>query len=94
MKEWEARLRRVSAPFAEDSLIFRSNVSLSVEVDNRYYVNSEGTNLATGELRCRLFIQAMTKADDGWNCPCMRATSRARSTDCQTKGSSSPMCAR
>ena len=68
-KEWEARLRRVSAPFAEDPLIFRSSVSLSVEVDNRYYVNSEGTNLATGELRCRLFIQAMTKADDGMELP-------------------------
>jgi predicted Zn-dependent protease len=68
-KEWEARLRRVSAPFAEDPLIFRSSVSLSVEVDNRYYVNSEGTNLATGELQCRLFIQAMTKADDGMELP-------------------------
>src|SRR5882672_3530899 len=68
-KEWEARLRRVSAPFAEDPLIFLSNVSLSVEVDNRYYVNSEGTNLATGELQCRLFIQAMTKADDGMELP-------------------------
>ena len=68
-KEWEARLRRVSAPFAEDPLIFASNVSLSVEADNRYYVNSEGTNLATGQLGCRLFIQAMTKADDGMELP-------------------------
>jgi predicted Zn-dependent protease len=69
MKEWEARLRRVSAPFAEDALIFDSNVSLSVEADNRYYVNSEGTSLVTGELGCRLFIQAMTKADDGMELP-------------------------
>jgi TldD protein len=68
-KEWEARLRRVSAPFAEDPLIFASSVSLSVEADNRYYVNSEGANLATGAVQCRLFIQAMTKADDGMELP-------------------------
>ena len=34
-KAWEARLRRLSAPFAEDPLIFDSDVSLTVESDNR-----------------------------------------------------------
>ena len=68
-KEWEERLRRVSAPFADDPLIFRSDVSLSVESGNRYYVNSEGARVATGEVACRLFIQAVTKADDGMELP-------------------------
>jgi predicted Zn-dependent protease len=66
---WEARLRRVSAPFGDDPLVFRSEVSLSVESDNRYYVNSEGSRVATGDLSCRLFIEAVTKADDGMELP-------------------------
>ena len=68
-KAWEARLRRISAPFADEPLVFRSDVSLSVESDNRYYVNSEGTQVATGDVACRLFIQAVTKADDGMELP-------------------------
>ena len=68
-KAWEARLRRISAPFADQPLVFRSEVSLSVESDNRYYVNSEGSQVATGDVAFRLFIQAVTKADDGMELP-------------------------
>jgi TldD protein len=68
-KAWEARLRRISAPFAEDPLVFRSDVSLSADSDNRYYTNSEGTQVVTGDVACRLFIQAVTKADDGMELP-------------------------
>ena len=68
-KAWEARLRRISAPFADDPFVFDSDVSLSVESDNRYYTNSEGSQVATGDVSCRLFIQAMTKADDGMELP-------------------------
>lgn len=68
-KAWEARLRRVSAPFADQPFVFRSEVSLSVEADNRYYVNSEGSQVATGDVAFRLFIQAVTKADDGMELP-------------------------
>jgi predicted Zn-dependent protease len=66
---WEDRLRRISAPFAEDPLLFRSDVSLSIEATNRYYTNSEGSRIATGELFCRLFIQGATKAADGMELP-------------------------
>ena len=68
-RTWESRLRRVSAPFSEDPLIFNASVSLSVRAQNRYYANSEGTQLATGDLQYRLFIQAATKADDGMELP-------------------------
>jgi len=68
-KAWEARLRRISAPFADDPLVFGSDVSLSIESDNRYYTNSEGSQVATGDVSCRLFIQAVTKADDGMELP-------------------------
>lgn len=66
---WEGRLRRISAPFAEDPLVFRSDVSLSISSDNRYYTNSEGSQVASGDVSWRLFIQAMTKADDGMDLP-------------------------
>jgi TldD protein len=66
---WEGRLRRISAPFAEDPRIFGGAVSLSVRATNRYYTNSEGSQLVTGDLQYRLFIQAVTKADDGMELP-------------------------
>jgi predicted Zn-dependent protease len=68
-KQWEARLRRISAPFAGDPLIFRSDVTLTIEGGNRYFASSEGSEILTGDLGCRLFIQAMTKADDGMELP-------------------------
>jgi predicted Zn-dependent protease len=69
VRTWEARLRRVSAPFAEDPLIFDSSVSLTARANNRFYTNTEGTQIATGELQYRLFVSASTKADDGMELP-------------------------
>ncbi len=66
---WEARLRRVSAVFGEDPSVLRSQVSLSVEADNRYYVNSEGSQIVTGDVGARIFIQGVTKAEDGMELP-------------------------
>ena len=68
-KAWEARLRRVSALFSEDPLILRSNLSLTIEADNRYYTNSEGSLIATGDVGARIFIQGVTKAEDGMELP-------------------------
>ncbi|MGE3841911.1 MAG: metallopeptidase TldD-related protein [Vicinamibacterales bacterium] len=66
---WEARLRRVSAPFASDALILRSEVSLQVDATTRYYTDTEGAQVQTSELGYRLFIQGLTKADDGMELP-------------------------
>ncbi len=68
-RSWEARLRRVSAVFSEDPLVLRSQVSIAVEADNRYYVNSEGSQIVTGDVGCRIFIQGVTKAEDGMELP-------------------------
>jgi TldD protein len=68
-KTWEARLRRVSAVFSTDPQILRSNVSLTIEADNRYYTNSEGSLIATGDVGARIFIQGVTKAVDGMELP-------------------------
>jgi predicted Zn-dependent protease len=68
-RAWEARLRRVSAVFSEDPLVLRSQVSLLMEADNRYYVNSEGSQIVTGDVGGRIFIQGVTKAEDGMELP-------------------------
>ena len=68
-KAWEARLRRISALFADDPLLFDGSVSLTARAGNRYLTTSEGTRIATGDLQFRLFIQASTKADDGMELP-------------------------
>jgi predicted Zn-dependent protease len=67
--QWEARLRRVSAVFADDPLIFGGSVSLTVRASNRYYTSSEGSRIATSDLQYRIFIQGVTKADDGMELP-------------------------
>jgi predicted Zn-dependent protease len=79
-REWESRLRRISAPFAEDPLIFQSDVALTVDADNRYLVTSEGSRIATGHVHCRIFIQAVTKATDGMDLP-LYASYFSRSLD-------------
>lgn len=79
-RTWEPRVRRLSAPFAEDPLIFNGTVSLTARATNRYYTNSEGTQLATGDVQYRLFIQASTKAADGMELP-LYSSYFARSLD-------------
>lgn len=66
---WEARVRKVSAIFAEDPLILRSQVSVTVAAVNRHYVNSEGSRISSGEVQCRVFLQGVTKAEDGMELP-------------------------
>jgi predicted Zn-dependent protease len=68
-RAWEARLRRVSAVFAEDPLVFDGSISLTARAVNRYYTNTEGSRLAPGDVQYRLFIQAFTKAGDGMELP-------------------------
>jgi predicted Zn-dependent protease len=66
---WEATLRRVSAVFAADPRILQGEVALSIEATTRYMISTEGSRLLTGDLACRLSIQAQTKADDGMDLP-------------------------
>jgi predicted Zn-dependent protease len=68
-KTWEARLRRVSALFADDPLIFDGSASLTARATNRYFTNSEGSRIADSDLEYRIFVQATTKAPDGMELP-------------------------
>ena len=75
---WKARLRRLSALFADDPLILQGDVTLSAEANNRYFVNTEGSLILTGDTAFRLMVQAQTKAADGMELP-VYATYYARS---------------
>ncbi len=73
--DWEDRVRRYSAPFAEHSEFLRASASLTAGTDTRWFVNSEGSRIQTSETRYRLFVSAMTKADDGMELPLYKSYS-------------------
>ena len=65
----EEKVRRYTAPFAENPRIYAAQASITVGVETRWYVNSEGTLLQTSAPNCRITISATTKADDGMDLP-------------------------
>ena len=70
---WEGRLRRISAPFGEQPFVLTSDATLSVETTRRYFVSSEGSQIATSDTTARLMIAATTKAVDGMELPLYRS---------------------
>ena len=73
--DWEDRVRRYSAPFALHGEFLRASASLTAGTDTRWFVNSEGSEIQTSETRYRLFVSAMTKADDGMELPLYKSYS-------------------
>ena len=73
--DWENRVRRYSAPFAEHGEFLQASASLAAGTDTRWFVNSEGSEIQTSETRYRLFVSAMTKADDGMELPLYKSYS-------------------
>lgn len=64
-KEWEPRLREASQALAADPRVLESNVVLLVNVDNRSFVNSEGSKVQASHTRLRIMLSATAQADDG-----------------------------
>ncbi len=69
VRQWEQRLRTITAPFKDDPAVYLADADMSVSADTRYYVNTEGTQLLVGDTTCRLSVQALTKAADGMELP-------------------------
>lgn len=70
---WNGILRRVSARFANDTRIYGARAFFQSDVNVKYYVNSEGSEIVSCEPIVKLFITASTKADDGMNLPLYRS---------------------
>jgi len=63
--DWRDRVKQYSALLNEYPEIYRSQVSLSAEARNRFFVNSEGTVIQSGRTHWDLSIYASTTAEDG-----------------------------
>ncbi|MGA2298086.1 MAG: TldD/PmbA family protein [FCB group bacterium] len=68
-KSWEERLRKLSALFANEDWLYNGSVSLNVDVQTKYYLNSDGEEIEQSNSHARVFLSASTKATDGMNLP-------------------------
>ena len=68
-KPWEEKLKKFSAIFKENRDIISSSVSFSVELTNKYFADTEGTEIFENRLCYYLYVNASAKADDGMDLP-------------------------
>ena len=66
---WEAKVRAYTAPFAKYGDIYDASANLVADVETRWYVNSDGSEIALSRPFYHLFLRAQTKADDGMDLP-------------------------
>ena len=66
---WEEKIRKYTAPFAAYGDIYEANAEFLADVETRWYVNSDGSEIQVSKPYYRLFISAFTKADDGMELP-------------------------
>ncbi len=66
-KDWEDRVRKYSAAFADKPGILTSGVSVSIRRETKYLTNTEGTRLTHGRGFARLAVAAQARAADGMN---------------------------
>jgi predicted Zn-dependent protease len=65
VEEWTGRVRKLSERFRNYPGVLTSRVTVSGQVETRYFVNTEGTRLEFGRGYARIFISASAKAADG-----------------------------
>jgi TldD protein len=66
-KPWEEKVRAYTKTFRESPDILNSIVTFSALAQNAYLVNTEGTQLQSGQIRYRLELFIQGKAADGMN---------------------------
>jgi predicted Zn-dependent protease len=66
-KPWEEKVRAYTKTFRESPSILNSIVTFSALAQNAYLVNTEGTQLQSGQIRYRLELFIQGKAADGMN---------------------------
>jgi TldD protein len=63
--KWEQSARDWSRDFRDYPDLLSSSVSVSIQQDNRYFANTEGTKVEQGRGYARIIISASAKAKDG-----------------------------
>ncbi|MGH9863975.1 MAG: TldD/PmbA family protein [Candidatus Acidiferrales bacterium] len=64
-KPWEEKVRKYTAAFSASPAVLNSIVTFTARGANQYFVNSEGSKLAFGQIRYRLELFVQGKAPDG-----------------------------
>jgi len=64
-KPWEEKLRKYTAAFSTSPDVLNSIATFTAQAANQYQLNSEGTELAFGQLHYRLELFVQSKAPDG-----------------------------
>lgn len=69
MKEWEKRMKAISAVFNDDASIMVGNASFAYKVDRRYFIDNEGREIVHNLTYAQIMVMGETKADDGMVLP-------------------------
>ena len=62
---WRERIRKLSARFQSYPSVLTSHISVDMQTDTRYLVNTEGSRIRHGRGFARVVISASAKASDG-----------------------------
>ena len=68
-KVWEEKVRKYTAPFARYGNLYEAQAYFNADIETRWYVNSDGSEIQVSQPFYRLFISALSKADDGMELP-------------------------
>jgi predicted Zn-dependent protease len=68
-KAWEEKVRKYMAPFARYGDIYAANASFLADIETRWYVNSDGSEIEVSRPIYYLYLSAQMKADDGMDLP-------------------------
>jgi predicted Zn-dependent protease len=68
-KAWEEKVRKYTAPFARYGNIYSATASFLGDVETRWYVNSDGSEVEVSRPFYHLYLSAEVKADDGMDLP-------------------------
>jgi TldD protein len=64
-KLWEQRVREYTKPFLGENNIFSADAELGIVNDRKYFVSTEGSEIAQNSSYCRLQISGSIKTSDG-----------------------------
>ncbi|HLW80841.1 MAG TPA: metallopeptidase TldD-related protein [Candidatus Acidoferrales bacterium] len=64
-KPWEARVREYTAAFSASPAVMNSIATFTARLVNQYFVNSDGSKIAFGQIHYRLELFVQGKAPDG-----------------------------
>ncbi len=72
-KEWETRLKKYSAAFANQKDILDGESTFRFSVERKYFVSSEGTSIVQNSTYCHVFLSVIAQAEDGMELPLYRS---------------------